>query len=789
MKVSMNWLKDYVEIDQNYKLIEDSFNLMSQEVESLEKLVNATNLVIGHVLTCDKHPEADKLNVTTVDVNQGSPLQIICGAPNVSKNQKVIVALVGAVLPGDFKIKKAKIRGIESHGMICSLGELGVAEFDSEEDGIYVLGNDAVVGENPLEYLNLDDVVLNLDLTANRPDLLSMEGVAYDVACMLNKDITTKEHHYDVTPADNKLSISTDTDKCDAYYGQVIKNVTIKESPSWMKARLLASGIRPINNVVDITNYVLIEYGQPLHAFDYDKLGTNKIVVRQAVSGEKMKTLDDIDRELLESDIVITNGEKPVAIAGVMGGLDTEVDKNTKNIMLEAASFDPLSIRKTSKRLDLKSESSTRFEKGLDPNKIKKAMDYATELFVKLANGEVYGAYHSFDYTQKDENQIELSLDKLTKVTGHNFTEKEVKEILNRLRFDYKEKQGHFKISIPTRRQLVHGYQDVIEEIVRIYGYDKIPSTIPTTPTSGYLTEKQKLRRQVKEYFVNVGFNETVTYSLVSDAQCTMFDKEELSKIEIMNPLNKEKSVLRHSQLPSMIDVLQYNKKRKIVDINLFELGRAYTKESEKELLTGLMHGLYASSLWQGKKEPVDFFLLKGVIEGFLERLKVNNYDIVKSTNPVPNIHPGIHADVLINGKYAGFLGKLHPQLEQAFSLNKTFVFELDFDLIYENSIGHIEMVQIPKYPSINRDLAVIVDKDLPVADLLKAVKVGGKKQLVNISIFDVYIGEGVEESKKSVAMSLEFRSNEKTLETSEVDKAIQRILKYLERELQAKLR
>lgn len=789
MKVSMNWLKDYVNIGDNYKLIEDKFNLMSQEVESLEQLVTASNLVIGHVITCDKHPEADKLNITTVDVGTGENLQIICGAPNIAKNQKVIVALVGAVLPGDFKIKKAKIRGVESYGMICSLGELGVEEFAPEEKGIYVLGDDALVGEDPLAYLKLNDTVLDLDLTANRPDLLSIEGVAYDVACMLDLDIQTKEHHYDVTKADNGLLIETETSKCDAYYGQVIKGVTIKESPDWMKARLIASGIRPINNVVDITNYVLMEYGQPLHAFDYDKLGTNKIVVRNAFDEETIKTLDEQDRKLQASDIVITDGSRVVAVAGVMGGFDTEVDSNTKNILLEAASFDPVSIRRTSKRLDLKSESSTRFEKGLDPNKIKKAMDYATELFLSLAGGEVYGDYTSFDNTNKEEKEHVLSLEKLTQVTGHNFTVQEVKDVLNRLRFDYKEKQENFKISVPTRRQLIHSYQDIIEEIVRIYGYDKIPSTIPSTPTSGYLTEKQKLRRQVKEYFVNLGFNETVTYSLVSEEQSTMFDKEALTNIEIMNPLNKEKSVLRHSQLPSLIEVLKYNKKRKMIDINLVELGRVYSKETEKEILSGLMHGMYTSSLWQGKKETVDFFLLKGILEGLLDKLKIDRYDIVTSSNPVPNMHPGIHADLLIAGEYAGFLGKLHPQLEQVSSINKTFVFELDFDLIYQHTLKAIEMVEIPKYPSINRDLAVIIDKDLPVSKLVKAVKVGGKKQLTNISIFDVYVGEGVAEDKKSVAMALEFRSNEKTLETAEVDKAIHRILKYLERELDAKLR
>jgi len=790
MKISINWLKDYVDLDNNYKILEDKFNLMSQEVESLTKLVNATNLVIGHVVTCEKHPEADKLQITTVNIGEDSLSQIICGAPNVAKGQKVIVAKVGSVLPGDFKIKKAKIRGVESYGMICSLAELGVQDFDSEEDGIYVLGEDAVPGNCPLEYLSLDDYVLDLDLTANRPDLLSMEGVAYDTACMLDKDLNLLKHKYETNKDKNDLKVFTDTSNCDAYYGQIIEKIVVKESPYWLKARLLASGVRPINNVVDITNYVMLEFGQPLHAFDYDKFKSDTVMVRRANKDEILITLDKRERKLVDSDIVITDGNKVVALAGVMGGLETEVSKNTKTIILEAASFNPVSIRKTSKRFDLKSESSTRFEKGIDPNKIKKALDYATELFIKLADGEVKGQYTFFDNTNKAVNLVRLSLKKINRVTGMDFDTETVEKILDRLRFDYKVKSDDtFKIEVPSRRQNVYGYQDIIEEIVRIHGYDKIPLSLSSTPTPGYLTAKQKLRRTIKNYFMNQGFDEMVTYSLVGEEQVTQFDIEELSKVEIMNPINRARRTLRHSIIPSLIQVLSYNKKRKLEDISLFEIGRKYTNEVEPELLSGLMHGMFASSLWQGKKEVVDFYLLKGILEGLLEKLHIEKYEVVKTSHNLNSMHPGIHADLIIAGQYAGFLGKLHPELEKKNNLNKTYVFELDFDLIAKTTIYALEMKEIPKYPEINRDLAVILSKDIEAKELINVVKVAGKKQLKKVEIFDIYEGENIDSDKKSVALSLKFQSLEKTLETEEVEKAIARILKQLDSKLNAKLR
>ncbi len=788
MKVSLNWLKEYVDIGDDYKLLKDSYNLMSQEVEGLYKLVDINNLFIGKVLTCIKHPDADKLSVTTVDVGD-EVLQIICGAPNVAVDQKVIVSKVGSVLPGNFKIKKSKIRGIESNGMICSLEELGVKEFDAEETGIYVLDPEAPIGGDPLAYMHLDDYVLDLDLTANRADLLSMEGVAYDTAAMLDKDIKIKKHKYDKKNVENSIKVFTDTKMCHAYYCQVIDNIKIKQSPYWLKSRLIAAGIRPINNVVDITNYVMIEYGQPMHAFDYNKLKSDEILIRHAKEGETIVTLDEQERKLLATDIVITDGRNPIAIAGVMGGLSTEVDGSTTKILLESACFDPICVRKTSKRLDLKSESSSRFEKGIDSDKIDNALHYATELFISLADGEVLGEYSFFDNCKKEPHYVELTLEKLNSITGHTFANNDVESILKRLRFNYREKNNLYRIEVPTRRKNVYGYQDVIEEIVRIFGYNKIPLTIPKTPTTGYLTAEQKLRRTVRNYFVNNGFNEIVSYSLVTPEQAIEFDLVDLPTIEILNPINKEKNLMRHSLLPSLLEILKYNQSRKISDIFLFEIGRSYFRDKEVELLSGVLTGVLSSNLWQGQKEVTDFYLLKGIIETLLAKLNIEDFEIVKTEKPISKMHPGICADLLISNEYIGYIGKLHPQKEFDLSIDKTYVFELNFEMLSKFYQTNIIMQDIPKYPTVSRDLAIVVGSDIQASDVIKEAKIAGKKTLKQLEIFDVYQGKNVDVNEKSIAMSLTFQNSEKTLETKEIDIIVNRILKHLEKTINAKLR
>ena len=789
MKISINWLNEYFSDKLSPMLLKEKFNLMSQEVEDVYPLVNATHLVIGYVTSCEQHENADKLKVCLVDI--GTEItQIICGAPNIAKGQKVIVALPGAVLPGDFKIKKAKIRGIESFGMICSLDELGVQDFDKHETGIYVLGDDAVVGEDPLAYLGLDDWVLDLDLTANRPDLLAMRGVAYDVKAMLDTDVHFKHPKVKRTGKSSELNIYTETKKSSVYYGQLIQHVTIKQSPYWLRSRLLAAGIRPINNVVDITNYVMLEYSQPLHAFDYDKIGSSTILVRFAKENETLVTLDDVTRELTTNDLVITNGDKPIALAGVMGGAETEVSDATTSILLEAAVFDPVCVRKTSKRLALKSEASSRYEKGINPSLTREAMERACELFVELCDATIVGEPSFYDESMKEEQVITLSLAQLNQVTGHAYDQKTVAKILKRLSFGYIEKNGSFDVIIPSRRIGFESYQDVIEEIVRIYGYDRIGISLPTTATEGRLTKRQSFKRQVKNHLTSLGFYETYTYALTNRERATKFDVKETSLVEIINPINQDRTFLRHSTVPALCDVLAYNVARKMENVFLFELGKSYSKESETELLSGVMHGDYQYALWQNLHRKVDFYLLKGVIENLLQFCHIDDYEFRKPEKAIPCLHPGISAELYINQVYAGWIGKLHPEEEKKCGVSEVFVFEFSLDSVYNAYSQVLKAFQpISKYPSVSRDIAVVVDQSISAKTLIDTVRSVSSRSLKSVDIFDVYQGEHLESNKKSIAMTLLFENHEKTLEAMEVDQMVKRIVSALEREHQAKLR
>ena len=787
MKISLNWLNQYFSQDIDPKILVKKFNLMSQEVAGLKKLVDIDGLVIGHVKSLKKHEDADKLSVCIVDVGD-EELQIICGAPNVAENQKVIVAKSGVVLPGNFKIKKAKIRGVESNGMICSLAELGIQEFDSSEKGIYVLGDDALVGKDPLEYLHLKDFVLELDLTANRSDLLSMRGVAYDTATMLDLDLQFNLPNVIREASENPISIYTQTKSSTAYYGQVLENIQIKESPYWIKSRLIASGIRPINNVVDITNYVMLEYGQPLHAFDYDLVKSAKIIVREAFKDETIITLDGENRKLIAGDVVITDGEKPIALAGVMGGLETEINEGSKRVLLESAIFNPVKVRRTASRLNLKSESSSRFEKGVDPESTLPALNYACELLVKYANAVVVGEPSYYNTHAKKKNIISLSMDKLNSVTGVNFDSETVESILNKLRFKFKFRNDEFKVTVPSRRPM-DSYQDLIEEIVRINGYDKIPTTIPLTPTQGGLNKTQRTKRTIRDYFVNRGFYETRTYSLVSEELAVAFDQEVLKTIKILNPLTKEREHLRHSILPSLQNVLAYNKARKIDDVFIFEMANTYFEDNEVTKLAILMHGKLDSSSWQKPNSSIDFYHLKGLIETLFKTLKITDYDFSISEVPLVKLHPGISAIIKVNNEKVGFLGRLHPEEEHKLGIDNIYVSEIDLLKIVDNSLkANLIYQEISKYPSIERDIAFFIDKDVLASEIINCINSVSKKILNSIEIFDVYYDKNLE-NQKSIALRLKFSSNSRTLETTEVDDQIQKIVSTLNKDLKAILR
>lgn len=795
MKVSLNWLREYVSFkDKTVEELETIFNLQLVEIEQVLKLADATNLTIGYVEECTNHPDSDHLNVCKVNV-KNEVLQIVCGAPNVAAGQKVIVALVGAVLPGDFKIKASKIRGVESFGMICALDELGVdakALFGEVDRGIYILDKEAPVGENPLTYLGLDDVSFELSLTPNRADMLSMIGVAYDLGAALNEKVSLPNLKLKEVNKNNPVNVKVETKNTYQYHTRYIENVTIQDSPLWLKLRLLASGIRPINNVVDITNYVLMEYGQPLHSFDADLLG-NEIIVKDNFDGELI-TLDGEQRNIINGDIVISTPKEVVCLGGVMGGKSTEVTNDTKNIILEAAQFDNISVRKTSSRLQLRSESSHRFERRIDANRVIAALDKASIMISELANGEVYTGVNGVVNKKHSEVVIVTTLKKINSNLGLKLKLAEVEDILNKLDFQYKGidlsktgKPRKLQVTIPSRRiDYDTNEQDLFEDIARIYGYNNIPTTLCKTSDKGDLTYTQTKVREIKNYFVNSGLYENVTYTLVKDEVVHDFTLEDKELLSVMKPFTLDHKTMRQSLIQSLLDVVSYNLARKNDNINIFEISNVYSLNGSNTMLSGALSGYMNGSLWQGQKELVDFFYAKGLLEGLFVQLGIN---VEFQAAELKNMHPYKTALITCNGVTLGYLGEVHPKYQAKANIKETYVFEIDFNLLLSVIDSKIKYEPITKFPSITRDLAIVCNKEIAANEITKLIKQTGKKILVNIELFDVYIGENVAEDEKSLAYKLTFMDSTQTLESSVVDKACEQILKRLEFTYQAKLR
>ena len=789
MRVSKNWLSEYLDLskysdDELYKII--TYHVC--EIETMKKMIDATNLVVGEVLECEAIPETH-LHKCQVKINQNEVSQIVCGAPNVKAGVKVIVALPGALLPGNFKIKQSKIRGVESNGMLCSLQELGLEEkYVPQEfkDGIYLFYNDVKAGDDPLKALNYDDLVIDLEVTSNRSDLLSIEGVAYDLGAALNQKISPKLPKVEEVSKKNPVSVKIETDKCYKYLARYIEGVKIKESPAWMKARLIASGIRPINNVVDITNYVLMEMGQPLHSFDADKLGNN-IVVRNAKDGEVLKTLDDIERKLDSNDIVITDGKEAVCVGGVMGGLSTEVTDETTNIILEAAYFEPLSIRKTSTKLGLKSESSTRFERKVDYERIDRALDYASALLVELADGKVLKGVASAIKTKLEPKYVTITIDKINNVLGTKLSNEYVEELFKRLQYNYKKENNEFVIELPSRRMdLEESKQDIIEDVARMYGYNNIPTTIAKTRDKGGLTYSQKRTRLVRQILAYSGLNEVVSYSLIKEANLGLYVENVKEPIKVLMPLTEDRAVMRQSLLNGLIDTIAYNRARKLENLSFFEIGNVYSAEGESLHLAIALNGLFSSNLWNGEKQGASFYLLKGILDSLFDKL---NYTCqYQPYSGIKSFHPGRCAKILHKGTEIGVIGELHPKFAKENDVSGTIALEIDLTTLIKEE-NNLKYHAINKFPSIVRDLAIVVKRDVLADRVLEVIKKADKVNLTEVRLFDVYVGENVKEDEKSLAFTLKFEDYNKTLETEEVDALVQKILSKLEKEFDARLR
>jgi len=791
MRLSKNFLSDYLDIEKvDINELAEKMVFAGNEYESVKKLCDVSGLVVGKVIECVDHPNSDHLHICQVELGDEIK-QIVCGAPNVKENIKVIVAKVGAKLPGNFIIKEATLAGTSSDGMICSLEELGLdSKFLKEEDkpGIHILGNDAIIGEDALDYLCLNDTVIDFELTSNRADLMNILGMAYEVGAILGKKV--KLPNFELKESKENINdiykLDVQTSSCPIYLGKLVKNVEIKESPDFIKSRLIASGIRPINNVVDISNYVMLEYGQPLHFFDADKLG-NKVIVRMANDQEKIVTLDENERELRNTDIVIANEEGSVALAGVMGGLSTEVTDNTKNIFIESAIFDSYSIRKTASRI-LRSEASSRFEKGIDPNRTEEAIKRAAYLLNKYASGEVVSGIISYDTKSKENKKIDISLDKINSILGMTLTSDEVKEVLNKLDFPYTNIENLFTVMVPSRRLDVNIKEDLIEEIGRIYGYDNIKGISPIVSLRrGKRSCKSELIKSIRTRLCGLGLNQVFSYSLVSDELINKFVVSKKEEVKLLSPMTDDRKIMRQSIIPSLINIYDYNISRNNKDVNIFEVGSIYYKEdnyNEEMIVSGLLSGNYEGNTWQNNIIKTDFYVLKGLIENLLDYLGYSNrYSFGKET--LDDLHPGVSCSIKVDNEIIGYMGKVHPLV----SKKEIYVFEFSLDKLIAKKVRLIKFKELSKYPSVNKDLAFVVKKEVESKEIMDILKKVGGRLLSEIDVFDIYVGDNVGNDEKSIAYSLNFQNSEKTLTDEEVTNLLNKMINDVETKTEARLR
>ena len=768
--ISLEWVKDYIDIDDQ-DLKELAVKITKAGI-NVEKVItnHIDHLVIGKVLECKNHPNSDHLHICQVDIGNGKTTQIVCGASNVCAGIKVIVALPGAVLPGDFEIKASKIRGEESNGMICALFELGLEEKTEETyaKGIHILAEDAPVGTDPFAYLGMDDTKYELDIHKHRNnDCYYHIGFAYEIAAILNRKVKLPDCTYHECEENIKdyIDLKVDTKLCPYYSGKIVKNVVIKDSPDFIKKRLVAAGMRSINNVVDISNYVMLEYGQPLHFFDYEKLGKH-VLVRNAKENENITTLDGKERVLTSKDIVITDTEKPVCIAGIMGGLNSDVDENTKTIFIESAIFDSVQIRYTAARLNLKSEASLRYGKGLSEEYTVQALDRACHLLEKYANATVVSGKVLENKIPDTKKTLTFRPEEVDHLLGIVISEDDMKHELERLDFPYSVKDGVFTVEIPKRRlDIDPNVNDIAEEIGRLYGYQNLVSTLPRVPIrKGSYIGAVALRKDLSKRLRSLGLNEVKTYTLTSPQMAKQFSYEEKEQIVLPNPMSVDKSVIRTSLLPSLLNVYEYNKARKVKDVMIYEISNTYDSTREEDVkLAILMKGNYIQNSWNSTKIATDFYLIKGICENILNYLGFQNRYSFQAKE-ISNLHPGISAEVLLDRKPIGVIGKIHPSTCK----DDIYVLELSMTALMKPGKA-LKFKPAPKYPEISKDMAFIVSKDVTNDQITAVIRRAGGRNLVNISVFDLYEGENIGSGNRSIAYTVTFNDSTRTLNDEEV--------------------
>ena len=801
MLVSYKWLKELVDVTVLSEELAEKMSTTGIEVEGGSSPAEGlSKIVVGEVISCEDVAETH-LHVCQVNVGEEALRQIVCGAPNIRAGIKVMVALPGARIADNYKIKKGKIRGLESLGMICSLGELGISDSvvpKEFSDGIQILPEEAVPGDSVFPYLDLDDEIIELSITPNRADALSMRGVAYEVAAIYDKSVHFKDFPLleAQEQAAEQLSVAIETDKAPFYAARILENVTIAPSPQWLQNLLMNAGIRPINNVVDVTNYMLLYFGQPMHAFDLDTFKGNQIVVREAHAGEKLITLEDEERELETSDLVIAVADKPVALAGVMGGATTEISPQSRRVVLEAAVFDGTSIRKTSGRLNLRSESSSRFEKGINLATVTEALDAAASMIADLAGATVQAGIISAGQVDTSDVEVVSTLADVNRVLGTELTYTDIEDVFRRLGFGLTGNAEEFTVSVPRRRWDIHIEADLYEEIARIYGYDKLPATLPKDDgTAGELTETQKLRRKVRTVAEGAGLTEVITYALTTPEKAVQFSTNPSNLTELMWPMTVDRSVLRQNMVAGILDTVAYNVARKNKDLALYEIGKVFEQKGnpQEELPTEInsfafaLTGLVTEKDFQTSAIPVDFFYVKGILEALFDRLGLKvEYT---ATQALTSMHPGRTATISLDGQVIGFVGQVHPVVVKAYNIPETYVAEVSLTAVEQAIQPAKPFVEVTKFPAVTRDIALLLKAEISHKEVVEAIEAARVKRLTDIKLFDVFSGEKLGLGMKSMAYTLTFQNPEDTLEDEEVARYMEKIQKSLEEMLGAEVR
>ena len=805
MKVSYQWLQEYLDLDVAPQDLAEKIARTSVDINDVYSLSDGLKkIVVGEVVKCENHPDSDHLHVCQVDVGEEEPIQIVCGAPNVQEGKKVIVALHGARIADNQKIKRGKIRGVESNGMLCALQEIGFSDKIAPkdyEDGIYFLPDDAKNGDPVFKYLGMDDTIIDTDVTPNRGDMLSIYGNVNDIAAFYGlkshfKEVAIKEEGAEKT-ADLLQAEIADTKIAPTYKLRVIKGVKIAESPLWLQIRLWNSGIRPVNNVVDVTNYILLKYGQPLHSYDYDQLSGNNFGVRHANEGEKFVTLDGDEQTLKANDIVVTVDDQPVALAGTMGGEGTAVSDDTTTVALEAAIFDPVMVRKQARRLDLHSESSMRFERGINPATVETALNEAAEMIKELAGGTITAGIVTGSEAPAVDTPIKLSLAKINHVLGTSLTMEQVTDIFDRLAFAYTvDDDDQLTVIAPARRWDISLAADLYEEIARIYGYDNLPSTLPTmTRNRGGLTPRQRFIRASRHDLEGMGLTQAISYSLTTVKKAKQFQIKPLAEpMKLDFPMSSDHVATRMNIVSGLLNDIAYNVARNVDNVALYEEGRIFLpmgdeRPVEQEHLAAAVTGQMVANSWNKKDQPVDFFQLKGIVERYLKNMGIAGKITYVPTSDRPEMHPGRTADIMVDDQLVGFIGQVHPQTAKEYKIPETYVFELNLELLLAAPKIENEYTPISKYPSITRDIALLVDDDVENATIVEVIKQKGGAYLKDIHLFDVYAGSHLPAGKKSLAYTLTYQDDKGTLTEDQVNTAFDKVTAYLQDKVDAEIR